>query len=303
MRSIHRRSVKACLALALLPWLLLAIGKQAAAISKFAVPELDEQDLPFYLDKPVQDDDAHFYLFSSLSLISRRRAAAVFELSGGPTSGIIPLLGLKIHPPVDVSFPTEFFDVTIWGQLGNLFRKDLELLAIEREIIALFKELEEVNEHYMALFGAQGGSPVQAGRPLTLDRRNYLADGRQGGRAGQLPQTGQNTKAAQGFLRLIQLHENPGQSERLAPQLVARAGADRTPTFEAIALAAASMRASEAQQDPEGTGTIPEGRIIYLFRVSKLVIRYLLENKIEAMIYLWVLALISLSVKIVFSRS
>jgi hypothetical protein len=303
LRSIHRRSVKACLALALLPWLLLAIGKQAAAISKLAVPELDEQDLPFYLDKPAQHDDAHFYLFSSLSLISRRRAAAVFELSEGPTGGIIPLLGLKIHLPVDVSFPTEFLDVTIWGQLGNLFQKDLELFAIEREIVALFKELEQVNARYMALFGAQGGNSFQARKPPTLDRRNYLADGRQGGRAGQLPQTGQNTKAAQGFLRLIQLHENPGQSERLAPQLVAQAGADRTPTFEAIALAAASMRASEAQQDPEGIDTIPEGRIIYLFRVSKLVIRYLLENKIEAIIYLWVLMLISLSVKIVFSRS
>ena len=44
------------------------------------------------------------------------------------------------------------------------------------------------------------------------------------------------------------------------------------------------MRASEAQRDSEGTGTIAEGRIIHLFRVSKIVIRYFLENKIETMI-------------------
>jgi hypothetical protein len=293
---------KTCLALALLPWLLLGIGEEAAAISKTARLELDEQDLPFYLHQSVQHDDAHVYLFSSLTLISRRRAAAVFELSGGPASGIIPLLNLKIHPPLDALFPTEFFDVTIWGQLGNLFRKDLELLAIEREIIALFKELEEINARYMALAGAQGASPFQAGRPLTLDRRNYLADRREGGKAGQLPQADQNTKRSQAFLRLIQLHETPAQSERMAWQLVTRARADRTPSVETIAMAAASRRASEAQQGPEGIGTVSEGRIISLFRVSKLVIRYLLENKIEAMIYLWLLMLISLSAKTIFSR-
>ena len=267
------------------------------------MPALDEQDLPFYLDKPTPHDNSHFYLFSSLALISRRRASAVFELSGGPQPRTDPLLGLKIHPPIDVSFPTAFFDVTIWGQLGYLFQKELELLAIEREIIALFKELEIINARYTALFSAQDESPRQNGKPLTLDKRHYLADGRPVGKTGQLQQTGQNTKATQGLLRLIQLHDNPGQSERLTSQLIARAGADRAPAVETITLAAASMRAFEAQRDSEGTGTIAEGRIIYLFRVSKIVIRYLLENKIETMIYLCVLMFISLSLKTVFGRS
>ena len=293
---------KTCLALALLPWLLLAIGKEAAAISKTAGLELDEQDLPFYLNQSLEHDDVHVYLFSSLTLISRRRTAAVFELSGGLTSGIIPLLNLKIHPPVDALFPTEFFDVTIWGQLANLFQKDLELLAIEREIIALFKELEEINAHHMALAATQGASSFQAGRPLTLDRRNYLADRRQWGKDGQLPQVDQNTKRTQPFLRLIQLHETPGQPERMTSQLATRSRADRTSSVETIAMAVASMRASETQQGSQGISTISEGRIISLFRVSKLVIRYLLENKIEAMIYLWLLTLISLSAKTIFSR-
>jgi hypothetical protein len=69
--------------------------------------------------------------------------AAVFEVSSGPTSRVTPLFGLEIHPPIDVSFQTEYFDVTVGGQLSNLFQKNIELLAIEREIIALFKELEE----------------------------------------------------------------------------------------------------------------------------------------------------------------
>ena len=303
MKSIARRLTKVCLTLALQLLLPLALGQQATAISKLAGPALDEQDLPFYLDKPAPHDNSHFYLFSSLSLISRRRASAVFELSGGPTIGLTALLGLRIHPPIDVSFPTAFFDVTIWGQLGHLFQKELELLAIEREIIALFKELEEINTRYTALFRAQDGSPMQNGKPLTLDRRHYLADGRRGAKTGQLQQTGQNTKTTQGLLRLIQLHDNPGQSERLTSQLIARAGADRTPAVETIALATASMRASEAQRDSEGIGTIAEGRIIYLFRVSKIVIRYLLENKIETLIYIYVLMLLSLSLKTVFGRS
>ena len=303
MRSLPRQLSIVCLALALLPLLLLAIGKQATAISKSAVPALDEQDLPFYLDKPAPYDNTHLYLFSSLSLISRRRAAAVFEISGGPTSELTPVLGLKIHPSMDVPFPTAFFDVTIWAQLGNLFQKDLELLAIEREIIALFKELDEVNTRYMALFSAQDGGPLQNGRPLTLDKRHYLSDGRQGARAGQPLQTAQNTKAPQGFLHLIQRHDNPGQSERLTSQLMARVGAHQAPAVETITLAGTTMRASQAQRDPEGTGTLGEGRIIYLFRVSKIVIRYLLENKLEAMIYLCVLMLISLSLKTVFGGS
>jgi hypothetical protein len=52
--------------------------------------------------------------------------------------------------------------------LGNLFQKDLELFAIEREIVALFKELEQVNARYLALFGAQGGSSFVSFRPPCL---------------------------------------------------------------------------------------------------------------------------------------
>jgi hypothetical protein len=48
------------------------------------------------------------------------------------------------------------------------------------------------------------------------------------------------------------------------------------------------MRASEVQQDHEVTSSATEGRLFYLFKLFKLVTRYLLENKIEAMIYLWI---------------
>jgi hypothetical protein len=305
---MHPRSVKAWLALTLLSWLLLVIGNRAAAISKLAVPDLDDQDLPFYLDKPEHHDDPQFYLFSSLSLISRRRATAVFELSSGPSSGITPILGLEIYPPGDMSFQTEFFDMTIWGQLSNLFQKNIELLAIEREIMALFKELEELNARYTALLGSQAGSSFPAVRPLTLDRRNYLqrrvgVEGGQEGGTTKQPQTAQNSDAIQKLLSSVQQHESAGQSERLASRLAARAGAGRAPALEAKASAAASMRATEAQQDPESTGTASGGRIVYLFRLFRLVIRYLLANKIEAMIFLSVLILLNIFVKAAFQRS
>jgi hypothetical protein len=63
------------------------------------------------------------------------------------------------------------------------------------------------------------------------------------------------------------------------------------------------MRAAEAQQDPESTATTPGGRIVYLLRLFRLVIRYLLGNKLEAMIYLSALILLSVFVKAAFQRS
>ena len=288
--------IRVCLSLALLLGLHLTIGNQAAAISKLAVPELDEHDLPFYLDKPLHDDNTHLYLFSSLPLISRQRASASFQLANGPSRGITPLLDLEVHPPVDVSWHTEFFDVTIWGQLNNLFQKNLELLALEREIITLFTELEEVNSRYMALLGSQ------TIKPLTLDRRHYLQRSAEGRADKQSPIAPENGRK-QELLSLIQQHDRVRQSERLASQLAARARDMRAPMLESHASAAASMRASEAQQDPESTRTLtPQGRVSYAFRLFRLVLRYLLENKIEAIIYLWLLILLSASVKAVFRR-
>jgi hypothetical protein len=292
VQAIDRQSGHVCLILALLTWLLLAIDNQAAAISKLGVPELDEQDLPFYLDKPAHHDDPHLYLFSSLALISRRREAAAFELSDSPTSGTAPLLSLKVHLPVDSSFQSEFFDVTIWGQLDNLFQQNIEILTIEREIIALFKELEELNARYLAQLGSQAGSP------LTLDRRNYL----QRRPVGDVRQQGRS-EATQEIMSLIQQHESAGLPERLASQLAVRAGTGRAPVLEAKASAAAAMRAAEAQQDAEGTGTTPGGWIVYGFRLFRLVIRYLLQNKIATIIYLWSLILLSIFVKAAFRRS
>ena len=283
--------------MAMLSWLLLPIGHQAAAISTLAVPELDEHDLPFYLDKPSHDDNTQLYLFSSLPLISRQQAAAVFTLAAGPARGITPLLHLEVHPPVEVSRPSKFLDVTIWGQLSNPFQRNLELVAMEREIIALFKELEEFNARYMGLLGSQ------AIKPLTLDRRHYLQESAEG-RAGKPSQTDQESVGRQELLSLIQQHESTGESKRLTSQLAAEAGATRAMVLEAKALAATSMRASEAQQDPETTGTAtPPGRVFYVVRLFRVIIRYLLEHKIEATIYLGLLILLSASIKAVVHRS
>jgi hypothetical protein len=292
VQAIDRQSGHVCLMLALLAWLLLAIGNRAAAISKLGVPDLDEQDLPSYLEKPAHHDDHHLYLFSSLALISRRRAAAAFELSDSPTSGIAPLLRLEVHPPVEASFQSEFFDVTIWGQLSNLFQKNIEILTIEREIIGLFKELEELNARYLARLGSQAGSP------LTLDRRNYLQR-----RPGTNIKQEDKGEATPELLSLTEQHESAGQTERLASQLALRTGVGRPPALEAKASAAASMRAAEAQQDADGTGTTPGGWIVYVFRLFRLVMRYLLQNKIATMIYLWALILLSIFVKAAFRRS
>jgi hypothetical protein len=255
-------------------WILLATSDQALGISKSGVPQLDEQDLSYYLDKPTQADNAHIHLFSSLSLISRDRALVSYELSVAPARGITPLLSLDIHPQMAMPLLSEFLDVTIWGQLNNLLRGDVELLTLEREILALFQELEELNARYIALTTAQPRIMQTAERPLTLDRRNYLQ---------QRPKPGEEP----GLSRTKQ-HEHDGEAEGLAPHVAARVRAGRVPNTEARASAAAAMRASEAQQDPEVTSSAPEGRLLYLFKLFKLVIRYLLENKIEAMIYLWI---------------
>jgi hypothetical protein len=303
------RSGFLCLLVAVWSSLLLAMTSSVAAISKLDVPALDEQDLPFYLDKYEHDDDAHVYLYSSLSLISRQRSTAVFELSSSPASGITPLLRLGIHPQLDVSFPPEFFDATIWGQLHNRFQRDFELLAIEREIIRLFKELDDLNAHSMALLGSRLGSLSHAQRPLTLDRRNYLqrsletpAYHEKG--SGEQPQAIEPPEPNSELLSLIRRHESSGQPEQLTAHFAVRAGTSQVPVREGEAWGATSMRVSQAQQAAESTGTSHEGYGVQLLvKLYTLLIRYISQNKIEAMIYLWILLLLSLSVKAVFRRS
>jgi len=287
--NVRSRVAHTCFRVYILCWILLAISDQAFGISKLGVPQLDEQDLAFYLDKPVQTDNAHLYLFSSLSLISRHSGPVTYQLSIAPARGITPLLSLSIHPQMEVPLLSEFFDVTIWGQLGNLFQGNVELLTLEREILALFKELEELNARYMALSVAQPRSTLAAERPLTLDRRNYLQ------RRPELE--------VEARLSLTQQHAHDGEAEGLAPHLVARAGAGRVPNTEAKASAAAAMRASEVQQDSEVTSSAPEGRLFYLFKLFKLVIRYLFENKIEAMIYLWIFMMLGVFAISLFRRA
>jgi hypothetical protein len=286
----------------------LAIGGQAFAISKLAVPELDERDLPFYLDKPMHYDDTNLHLFSSLPLISRRRATAVFDFLRGPANGITSLLRLPIYPPVDVSLQPEFFDVTIWGQLSNLFQKNFALLAVEREIMALFEEIEELNARYMVSITAEPGSPSQAAKPPILDRRTYFqgrpeAEARREARSGKQLQAARTIKPMQNLRHLIQQHEYAEEPEHLTSQLAARVGTGRAPTLEAKASAAASMRVFEAQQDPRVTDTSNGNWMFDLFRLFNSIIRYLTQNKVEAIIYLWVLILLTFSMKALFQRS
>ena len=63
------------------------------------------------------------------------------------------------------------------------------------------------------------------------------------------------------------------------------------------------MRAAEAQQDSDATGTTHGGWIVHGFRLFRLVIRYLLQNKIATLIYLWALILLSIFVKAAYRRS
>jgi len=272
--------------------------------SKRGFPQLDEQDLPFYLHTQEPGSDPYIYLFSTLSLISRHRNTVAFNIARSRHTSALPLIALEIYPEPDAEIQSEFFDATIWGQLGNFFNKNIELLMLENEIIKILQDLEAVNARYQELISPKNPiiSPPQ--RLPTLDQHNYLTyrdttspepSRKDSGHAQPAEDHPPNDLRSQ-----IRRHEAQLQQATLKTN-----PALHRPTPEGFAKAPfedASVRSAQQARTLDSTGSAMDSALFQLFHKIVLVIRYVMENKIESSIYLSLLIIFAAFVKTLFAR-
>ena len=166
----------------LLLFLVLLAVDIASAGSKHGFAPLDERDLSFYLQKQEKENDPYLYLFSTLSLISRRKDTAVFTIAKSPSTYATPLVVMEIYPELDMHIQSEFFDFTIWGQWGNYFNKSIEVIELENEILRLLNALKDLNERYKDLIQTTNSVIPRPQKLPTLDRKNYVSVNEESGR-------------------------------------------------------------------------------------------------------------------------
>lgn len=142
--------------------------------SKYVFPGLDEKDFLFYLDKQEQAEDHNIYLYSSLSLLSLHKKSIMFDVSKYPSKLVTPLITINIYPDTDIRIQSEFFDFTIWGQLGNFFNRNIEIVKLEKEILDILQKLEEINKRYKELVGSNMTLKIQVEKIITIDKMNFI---------------------------------------------------------------------------------------------------------------------------------
>jgi hypothetical protein len=158
----------------LLLWLFIFCG-DGYAESNHTLPTLSEKDLSHYMKNQLQNLDENIYLYSSLSSISLDKALTEFHISDGLNAHLIPLTTIKKYPPINIEVRSEYFDVTIWGQIENHFNQNIEVIEIENEILATLKELEGINKKHTELFGRKAPR-FNLGNTVTINKYNYFSD-------------------------------------------------------------------------------------------------------------------------------
>lgn len=272
--------------------------------SKRGFPQLDEKDLPFYLHTQEPGSDPYIYLFSTLSLISRRRDTIVFNISRARHTLTLPLIALEIYPSPDAEIQSEFFDVTIWGQLGNYFNKNIELLMLENEILKILQDLEEVNARYQDLISPKHPIISQPQRLPTLDQHNYLTyrdttspepSRKDSGDAQPADDRPPNDLRGQ-------IHRHEAQLQRATLKTNPALQRPTPEGFGKTPFADASLPSAQQARTLDSTGAGLDSLLFQLFHKMVLVIRYVMENKLESSIYFSLLILFSVFIKSLFSR-
>lgn len=272
--------------------------------SKRGFPQLDEQDLPFYLHAQEPGSDPYIYLFSTLSLISRRRDTIVFNISRSRHTLALPLIALEIYPSPDAEIQSEFFDVTIWGQLGDYFNKNIELLMLENEILKILQDLEEVNARYQDLISPKNPIISQPQRLPTLDQHNYLTYRDTTSPEPSRKDSGDAQPADDHPPNDLrgQIHRHEAQLQRATLKINPALQRPTPEAFGKTPFADASLRSTPQARTLDSTGAGLDSLLFQLFHKMVLVIRYVMENKLESSIYFSLLILFSAFIKSLFSR-
>jgi hypothetical protein len=298
-RPARRKTLSMILSMMLIGW------SDVWAVSKQVFPRLDARDLPFYLDKHDQVWDQNLYVFSTLSLLSVRKDSVVFDVSKYSVNDAIPLLVFDIYPESTIGVQSEFFDFTIWGQLGNYFNKTIEVIKIENEILSILDEIEKLNMSYKKLMELIKPYSLKKEKIITIDKMNFVffkkrdaIESAQEETAGS--QQPKNTRETKTVDDLIRRYESEFQQERLKAGVhspMAQPG-----MLEAGAFEATYVRPTQGARALEAAGPAVDSVIFRLFTAVKAILRYMQENHIEAVIYLSLALVVGAFIRVLMVR-
>ena len=147
----------------------------AQAISK---QQYEKNDTNYILDNIVKNKPTkinnNIYIYSSISTSTFDKDFIKYTISNLKNNKIIPLVELDTYHEIDTSIQSEFLDFTIWGILGNFFNKNIEMAELNNEIIAIFQEIEMINENYNQLLVAKTDRNSKIDALITLNKEKYL---------------------------------------------------------------------------------------------------------------------------------
>ncbi|MDR4503163.1 MAG: hypothetical protein MRK01_00020 [Candidatus Scalindua sp.] len=286
----------------------------AVAESNLTFPTLKEKELPYYFNKQEKTADPNIYLFSSLSFISTEKNSIEFGLTKAKYGKLIPLSAVNAYPAIDYYIKSEYFDFTLWGQLGNYFNKNIEIVELENRIFSILQELEEINNRYKSLF-ADKPDQLHSEYIPTINKKNYFHEHKgeengeeQKGDSG-ISQADNNLSELDTLLNNIVLSTKSNKFEKalllseIALNLEIKGlRANQNMTYKSES-AVKNVSSQETQTGGNKSSSLEsETWIISLFNKSISLFAYLVNNKIEALIYLVFLFLVIAIVTRIFTQ-
>jgi hypothetical protein len=273
--------------------------------SKYVFPGLSEKDLPFYVDKREQAVDPHLYLYSSLSLLGLNTTSIVFNISQYRFDHVYPWIVMNIYPDTDQHMQSEYFDFTIWGQLGNFFNKNIEMLKIENEIIEILNKIEEVNRKYKELIESKIIHKIEVDKIITFNKMNFIDSQKDGDieKISRKQQGSVQSEAGDGIqdpAAMIQMYESEYGRGRLRGDIhfhTLKGGMAGPGIYEAADARSVNTSKKLEAEEPE-LDSIP----LWLFYKVTVLIKYLENNKLESLVYLSLLLLLTTFIKVLFTR-
>ncbi|HXH12489.1 MAG TPA: hypothetical protein VNP04_22310 [Alphaproteobacteria bacterium] len=310
----HRRFVRnmgACLGVAIYPSfdalktisvilsLILANTSLVWSGSKYLFLPLEEKDFFFYLDKKEQTINANLYLYSSLSLLNLNKASVAFSISHQPFKHVSPLTVIDITPKNEFYIQSEFFDFTIWGQLGNFFNKEIEIIKIETEILQVLKEIEEINKKYKELLDAGLIFEIRSEKIITIDRMNFVKSIR-GHNTERSDKRKLNPIQSKIDSSIIHMYESESRWERLRGDIQFRTG--KREIMEPGFYSTTYVQSVNTSQKLEAEEPEIDSLLFRIFYNMVALIKYFQNNKVESFIYLSLLLLVTTFIKVLFTR-
>jgi len=267
--------------------------------SKYLFLPLEEKDFSFYLDKQGQTTNANLYLYSSLSLLNLNKTSVVFSISHQTFKHVSPLIVIDITPENEFYMQSEFLDFTIWGQLGNFFNKDIEIIKMETEILQVLKEIEKVNKKYKELLDSGLIFAVRLEKIITINKMNFVKSTRET----------DTDKIDKGKLNLIQseidssmlhMYESESRWERLRDDIHFRVG--KGDIMEPGFYSTAYVQSVNTSQKLEADEPEIDSLLFRIFYNMIALIKYFRDNKVESFIYVSLLLLVTTFIKVLFTR-